>query len=497
MAESGRTRQQRDSATVLPLVADSGNRRMLTDWLADHDRYDLTDGSIEDASFDICILDTDMLEREQSPLEFRKQQSAKIIPVLLLVPERRGETVLRDLRQQRPELWSLVDGMLQMPVREYELVDQLETLLKLRDQSEQLSRQREQLRIIRDEHAGHGVIMTDTDGNIEHVNSAVEEQSGYESEWMHGRNPRVLKSGEHDEAFYEELWETITAGDVWHGEVVNQRKDGERFVIDQTIAPVTGPDGEIERYIAVNHEITDLKDLEQSLRERSEQLEILNRVLRHDIRNDMTVVLGWLEYVSDEASDDLATELDRIESAANHIDELTTAAGDIAETMSSSEEPDLEPTSLTRVLIEECEKRQETFDEATIELPASPPQVSVAANELLSSVFRNLINNAVKHNDAEQPVISVSMREFDGRVQVRVADNGPGVPDSLKDEVFSDEVKGLDSSGTGMGLYLVSTLLDLYGGEVWIEDNDPTGAIFCIELETIDGTTGAGDQDAR
>jgi len=484
MAETGTTRQGGDQATVLPLVADSGNRRMLTDWLTDHDRYDLTEEPLETATFDICVLDSEILEREEAAIRLRKRETSQVVPVLLLVEDTEG-AVHRELRQERPSLWDLVDGILRLPVREYELEDQVDTLLQLRDQSATLSRQQEQLRTIRDEHAGHGVIITDTDGTIEYVNTAFEVQSGYTSEEALGQTPGILKSGEHDAAFYEDLWGTITAGDVWRGEVVNERKDGKPYVIDQTIAPVTGPDGEIEQFIALNHEITELKELEASLRERSEQLNILNRVLRHDIRNDMNVVLGWLEYVADQTDGELTEELDQIKASAGHVVELTTAAGDIAETMSSGGRPELEPSNLTQFLIEEAEKGQETFEEATIKLPESPPRVTVAANELLSSVFRNLINNAVQHNDADDPVVSITIRETDDRVQVRVADNGPGVPDAIKDEVFGDEVMGLESSGTGMGLYLVATLVEMYGGEVWVEDNDPTGAVFCVELDTV------------
>lgn len=68
-------------------------------------------------------------------------------------------------------------------------------------------------------------------------------------------------------------------------------------------------------------------------------------------------------------------------------------------------------------------------------------------------------------------------------VQIRVADNGPGVPDDRKERIFGRGEKGLDSSRTGLGLYLVQTLIDIYDGAVWVEDNDPVGAVFVVELQ--------------
>ena len=106
------------------------------------------------------------------------------------------------------------------------------------------------------EAAGHSIYITDQQGTIEYVNPAFEETTGYTAAEAIGRTPRMLKSGEHDRAFYEELWETILAGDTWHGEVTNTTKDGEQYVVDQTIAPVVDDTGAISHLIAINTDIT-------------------------------------------------------------------------------------------------------------------------------------------------------------------------------------------------------------------------------------------------
>jgi signal transduction histidine kinase len=103
---------------------------------------------------------------------------------------------------------------------------------------------------------------------------------------------------------------------------------------------------------------------------------------------------------------------------------------------------------------------------------------------MLRSVFRNLLNNAVQHSDRDEPTVVVSAETEAGGdwVVVRVADDGPGIPADRKETVFGKGEKGLESEGTGLGLYLVYTLVDHYGGSVWIEDNDPRGSVFVVRL---------------
>ncbi|GAB6861966.1 PAS domain S-box protein [Haloplanus litoreus] len=115
------------------------------------------------------------------------------------------------------------------------------------------------------ESSGHAIYCTDIDGIIDCVNPAFEEITGYTAKEAIGETPAILQSGEHEQAFYEDLWQTILDGDVWRNEVINERKDGERFVIDQTIAPVTDESGETTHFVAVNNDITEQRATERKL----------------------------------------------------------------------------------------------------------------------------------------------------------------------------------------------------------------------------------------
>ena len=125
------------------------------------------------------------------------------------------------------------------------------------------------------EHAGHAIFLTDRDGTIEYANPAVETVTGYEPDEVIGENPRLWQSGRHDDEFYEALWERIQSGAVWEGELTNRRKSGELRWIDATIAPIT-TDGAVERYVAIERDVTERKERELRIEDQNERLALLN-----------------------------------------------------------------------------------------------------------------------------------------------------------------------------------------------------------------------------
>jgi signal transduction histidine kinase len=225
----------------------------------------------------------------------------------------------------------------------------------------------------------------------------------------------------------------------------------------------------------------------------ADQLRILNQIMRHDVRNDMNVVLGWADILEDHVDEDGADFLDRITRASHHAVDLTVTMRDFIAALGSAESPELEPVALGPVLEGEIETRRATHPNAEIRLVGDVPEVNVVANDLLTSVFRNVLNNAVQHNDSDVPMVTIDVSAEDESVRVRIADNGPGIPAERAADLFGRTRDEPGSDGGGVGLYLVDRLVTQFGGTIRYEDNEPRGSVFIIELQRPEGAEHDGD----
>ncbi|MDG5778880.1 PAS domain S-box protein [Haloarculaceae archaeon H-GB2-1] len=285
-----------------------------------------------------------------------------------------------------------------------------------------------------------------------------------------GRESRQAAQA-HIEAAFEE-------GEAFF-EWTHKRRDGTEFPAEVKLSKFR-LNGEPALHALVR-DITERKEYEQELQEQRDNLEILNQVVRHDIRNKLQLVLAYTDLLQTEVKVNDKEYIEQVLEAAREAVDITTTARDVTEVMLQSD-VDRHVVRLSPMLESEVENVRSDHDQALVRLDGSLPSVEVLADDMLASVFRNLLTNAIQHNDKEPAEVTVSATRDDRSVLVRVADNGPGIPEERKEDIFEQGEMGLDSDGTGLGLYLVDTLVDRYGGEVSVEDNDPEGAILVVDL---------------
>ncbi|MFA4916935.1 MAG: PAS domain S-box protein [Syntrophales bacterium] len=177
------------------------------------------------------------------------------------------------------------------------------------------------------EQAGEMILMTDPAGTIQYVNPAFERITGYTCQEAIEQNPRILKSGRQNEAFYSELWATISRGDTWQGRIVNKRKDGTLYTEEATISPVRDAAGKIANYVAVKRDITEHLRLTAQFQQ-AQKMESVGRLaggVAHDYNNMIGVIMGYTEMALNklDPSQPLHADLQQIKKAAQRSADLT------------------------------------------------------------------------------------------------------------------------------------------------------------------------------
>jgi len=231
---------------------------------------------------------------------------------------------------------------------------------------------------------------------------------------------------------------------------------------------------ETEGIVGVMTDVTEGKRREQ-------QLVLLHRLLQHDIRNDMAVITGWLDVLAEETRGTQQI-IDRVRTASEQVLNLTEDTRDIVSATTDAFATQREPTPLGPMFSIIVEENRERYPDATVELDVSDESVSVAANALLSTVFRNLVQNAVLHNDDPEPAVRIDVETRDGRAVISVSDNGPGIPEAEQERLFRMGEKGIDSKGTGLGLYLCRQIVESFDGEIWHDPDAAEGATFRVAV---------------
>ncbi|NPV49924.1 MAG: PAS domain S-box protein [Candidatus Methanofastidiosum sp.] len=228
-------------------------------------------------------------------------------------------------------------------------------------------------------------------------------------------------------------------------------------------------------YIIALHDITNRKKMEDKLiksnnqiEELNETLQIMNKILRHDLLNKLTIMkssLWLLEEKNDKSSID---RLNRsIDSGIGLIERIRELESFI---MAKGE---LIPVSISEVA-------EEVSNNIHIQVKINGNAIALA-DQALFSVFENIYRNAIVHGKTDNIDVDISSKK--NICEIRITDTGEGIPEFIKDNVFEEGISYGSGKGSGLGLYIVKKTIDRYGGTITVEDNKPKGTIFIIKLK--------------
>lgn len=352
------------------------------------------------------------------------------------------------------------------------------------------------------EQLAESIVITDIQGRIEYVNPAFEKITGYSSEEAFNQNPRLLKSGEHDQFFYHTLWETITSGKTWKGRMINKKKNGTFYSEESTISPVFDKTGGIINFVAVKRDITDEIQMEKRLQQ-SQKMEAIGTLaggIAHDFNNILFPILGHTEILIEDSPPEgpLRDSLNEIYTNALRAKDL------VRQILTFSRQKNNELKAMKmQPIIEEALKMLRSTVPTTIEITshldrecgfikADPTQIH--------QIIMNLATNAyhAMEDDGGKLIIelkSIDLGKYDlinpdmlagSYVCLSVKDTGKGISKQTIKKIFDPFFTTKEpGKGTGMGLSVVHGIIKNMKGATQVNSQPGKGTEFYVYLPIV------------
>lgn len=248
---------------------------------------------------------------------------------------------------------------------------------------------------------------------------------------------------------------------------------------DVTCSALSGRFGRVVGHVVEFRDVTERHAYEQ-------RLEVSHRLLRHNLRNDMNVIYGWAQELAADPSEEHADPARNILETAERLIDLSEKAGTMM-TTADYRNADPTPVNVRNCIAPMVAEFHREYEALTIELDVPPETtVTVPDPQLLKISLRNLLENAIEHNDAAEPRVWVSSESptvGSEYVRIHVADNGPGIPET-EQKVLKEGTETPLQHGSGIGLWLVHWSVTAAGGDVTFDTNEPRGSIVTFTLPT-------------
>lgn len=374
------------------------------------------------------------------------------------------------------------------------------------------------------------IMITDVRGRIEYINSTFTHVTGYHPDEVLGQNPRFLQSGQTPSGAYTQMWQTITAGQIWQGEFHNRKKNGEMFWETASISPIVDTQGQITHFLGVKQDITEQKKMQAQLQKRNDELQQLlgqlqkakDRLVQseklaaigellsgvaHELNNPLAATILYAQLLQKKGvSEEIERDLEQIEIQARRAGHVVRSLLDFAR----QRPPERVPTQINQVIkstIELLDYELRTHN-VSLFLQLSDLPLTMADPHQLQQVLVNLIHNALQAMYSAQGGGHLAITSEYGVshyfavgepcIRIFVQDNGPSIPAAIKrrifDPFFTTKAPG---EGTGLGLSVCHGIVTEHGGHIWVENGPDKEATFIVELPLLTWATTEPEIEAR
>lgn len=423
------------SGSIQLLVADAGSRRTIQSMLDDYFEVIIDDAVV---TADLYLVEDRLLGKYKDEIVTHVNDARPAFCPLVVIQggERKLTPVLHSEAKGEPPV--LIDDVVEAPVDRSQLVRRVHSLLVRRIQSVELHErvteveaQAKKLRRYEQavESSGNGILLIDLAGRIETVNPAFEKLTGYSTEQAVGESPAFLQPDDSETVFTPDFWQTLVDSREWEGELIIELKGGQRRVVSATLTAISTEET-IEGFVLMMNDITERIQREQAVADSEAELDllrqILSRYLRHNLRNELNVIQGYGQMLAE--AELSTTEQHQWAEKIVEVSNRLIATSEKALTYSSLIEQNstVSEFDLSKIVSDEVATLRNTRHEAEFELHL-PDSCPFHARQGIEQAICGLIQNAVIHNDAKSPSVTIEIEERDG-VRLLIEDNGPGIP---------------------------------------------------------------------
>jgi len=356
-----------------------------------------------------------------------------------------------------------------------------EVLAIVRDISEQKRAEKEH--ILLEEaiaQAAECIVITDKDATIQYVNPAFERLSGHSREEAVGENPRILQSGEHTDAFYREMWDTLTSGRVWYGHFKNRKKDGTLYDEEASISPICNNAGEIVNHVAVKRDVTEERRLKRELQhaQRMESMGTLTGGIAHNFRNILAAISMESQLIELKYADDA-----QLKGHSSRIYDSSMRGARLVDQLIHFSRKEggkgLVILNLAQLVGETCDLISKSFDQLIdIRTDISERLPIMGDRASLSQVFMNICTNARDAMPGGGELHIKARNEGDAALVI-ISDTGCGMDKGTREQCFDPffTTKGPDR-GTGLGLSTAYGTVKDHEGEIYVYSEPDKGTTF-------------------
>ena len=337
------------------------------------------------------------------------------------------------------------------------------------------------------------VLITNADGTISYANERFYKTTGYTSAEVIGEYPQKFAAESHNQSLFESLWEKVRSGKVWMGGIKNKTKEGNNYWVHQVTIPLTDYQNNIVKYLSIQHDITEEKQLAlqyQNVVNRNKELEQFTHIASHDLQEPIKSISGLItllqELPSFEDKSFVKNSLDFMANSANRMREMISGLLDYSLIGKSGEKVIVDLNTTVENVLQDL--RQE-INEQSANISVGPLPAIKGYQVELYSLFLNLFNNALKYRRVNRPLeVQVTCKTELDHYHFSISDNGIGIEGENLKKIFS-LFKRLHSrkkfAGSGLGLAHCEKIVQLHGGEIWAESEIGIGSTFHFTLPIL------------